>query len=342
MNLVFAAIALAAAHAADPVDLTPTEITEAEAILDANYTPMPEGFAFDTFEVEGVGPLRWGEAGDPQAETTILFIPGFTGAIEYYSDLYVGWLERGYRVMAVDMPGQGGSVRREDHPNKPWAQDFSRYADAMAPFIRAASTTAAGRFFVVGESMGGHVLAKTAALHDGLGVDRFILQVPGLDIHIPDARALTIALSNVQTALGMGDAYVPGQGDWSYELYEKPGDSSCFVDAAKLNVGVALPALRPELRVGGATIGFVVGTLSSGAKLARSEARAISAPVTLITADDDRLVKNDRALTMCAETIADCTHVEIPSGHCIAFETKAAQAAFLEAVDGAIAATPRS
>lgn len=322
----------------EPVEISAEDRARAERILEERWTPLPENWVWRAHPLaDGSGALRWGYGGNLQADETILFIPGFTGVIEYYTEFAERWAADGYRVAMVDMPGQGGSVRGSRNYEKPWSNDFDDYGDVMARFIDATAEAFPGKLTVIGESMGGAVLANAAARHD-TAADRIVLHVPGLDINFgATPRWVGIVLAHSVAGLGGADAYVNGGADWSLDWYDAVEDTGCLVPPERINIGYALTALNPEWRVGDATFGLVAGMLASGGRLKRAEPPAIPQPVALITADNDLLVRNERAVELCeAGTLGDCRHIEIASGHCLAFENKPSQEEFYAAVERAI------
>lgn len=321
----------------EPVAVSDADRARAEQLLADLWEPLPENWEWRYFEIAPGGDLRWGVGGNPEAEETILFIPGFTGTIEYYTDFFARWAADGYRVVAVDMPGQGGSARNPAAYEKPWSNDLDDYGDVMAAFIDHIGETVPGNLTVIGESMAGGVLANAASRHD-LKAERIVLHVPGLDVNFGDMpRWAGKALAHGLAALGSANAYVNNGSDWSLDWYEEVEDSRCRVDPEKLNVAYALTALNPDWRVGDATFGLVAAMLASGGALEKKGAAAIPQPVTLITANNDLIVRNDRAVALCSpEGFGDCTHIEIESGHCLSFEDRETQERFYAAVETAI------
>jgi len=341
-----AAALLAAACGGEPeeyVVVQPTEAdrTRAREILAADYTPMPDGFEFREFEAPGVGPLRWGEiAGEPGAPT-LVYVPGFRGYIELYTEFLAYWAGRGYRTVIVDLPGQGGSVRREDDPQKPFTHDFDVYGKALADFLGHVAERSDTPITVIGSSFGGATLARAAVNHE-LPVAEIVLLVPAFDTPIPDTpQWLGKALVTLSSDLGKRDDYFPGMGPWSMTWYESPSDSGCNVPPERINLYEAYLVLHPELRMGGATYGYATGLWRSGAALQNTSA-SIPQPVTLITATEDRIVLNGRSIALCSQDgFGTCEHRPIETGHCIVYENEDDQQAFFDIVDEVVARSMR-
>ncbi|GIZ53361.1 alpha/beta fold hydrolase [Noviherbaspirillum aridicola] len=119
----------------------------------------------------------------------LLLIHGLAGQMRHYTYGVARRLAADYRVVAIDRPGSGYSVRGEETP-----ADLSTQAGAIAALI---DTLGLGRPLVVGHSLGGAIALTLALEHPG--------QVGGLALiapltHLPEGeqppaafRALTIA-----------------------------------------------------------------------------------------------------------------------------------------------------
>jgi lysophospholipase len=299
-------------------------VARSEAYLAANLAPLPEGWRWERRAVpEALGEdgfVRVGSAGRVGAPT-VLFVPGFTGTAEQYADYYADWRARGWRVVSLDLPGQGGSSRGPGNPELPWPADFGRYAAAVRTVLD--EEAAKGPLVVVGESFGGHVSLR--ALAEGAQADAAVLVVPALDANLDGRpRALTLAVAHGLTALGFGDAYVPETGPWQADWAPAAAGGftgSCGDRADRIYVQAALYALRPELRVSGPSWGWLAGMQASGAALARPGALdAVTIPVRMVQSADDRIIENGRASEAC-ENMADCElMVWDDTSHCLGVE----------------------
>ena len=312
---------------------SPAELAEGEAYLAANLTPLPEGWRWRRRDVPGgyvrtgeAGPLGRGEGGAP----TVLFVPGFTGTAEQYADYYDAWRARGWRVVSLDLPGQGGSMRRPHVPGRwgnpelPWSDDFGAYADAIAPVL--AEEAARGPLVVVGESFGGHVVLR--ALAEGAPADAAVLVVPALDAETPGVpRPLALGVAHAAKALGFGGAYAAGTGPWAPGAGLGDGEvGRCGDRTDRLGIQSALYAREPSLRVSGPSWGWLAGLQASGARLARPSAMAnVTLPVFMVQSGQDQVVRNGRAAAAC-EAMADCERmVWDDTSHCLGVEEQAVQ-----------------
>ena len=299
----------------------PTRVGEADraradAVLAANLAPLPAGWRWRERAVPG-GFVRTGEAG-PEGAPTVLYVPGFTGAAEQYADYYAAWRARGWRVVSLDLPGQGGSVRRRGNPEKPWSDDFGDYAAAIAPVF--AEEAAKGPLVVVGESFGGHVVLR--ALAEGAAADAAVLVVPALDAETGDVpRPLALGAAHAARALGFGDAYAAGMGPWTPAWLDGEPDGVCGDRLDRLDNHTAFYVRHPEMRVSGPSWGWLAGLQASGARLARPGALdAVTVPVLMVQSGQDRLVRNARGATACSN-MADCRLlVWDDTSHCLGVE----------------------
>ena len=314
------------------------ELAEGDAYLAANLTPLPDGWRWARREVPG-GFVRTGEAGERGAPG-VLFVPGFTGTAEQYADYYHAWRARGWRVVSLDLPGQGGSVRRADNPELPWSDDFGRYADAIAPVL--AEEAARGPLVVVGESFGGHVVLR--ALAEGARADAAVLVVPALDAVTNDVpRPLALGVAHAARALGFGGAYAAGTGPWApgAGLIGEVGDGEvgrCGDRMDRLGVQAALYAREPSLRVSGPSWGWLAGLQASGARLAKPRAVAdVRVPVFMVQSGQDQVVRNGRAAAAC-DAMADCERmVWDDTSHCLGVEEQEIQDRLHGVIERAVA-----
>ena len=314
---------------------TPDELARAEAYLAANLAPLPDRWRWRDRAVPG-GFVRTGEAGERGAPT-VLFVPGFTGTAEQYADYYAAWTARGWRVVALDLPGQGGSMRRPHvpgewgNPELPWSDDFGAYAEAIAPVL--AEEAARGPLVVVGESFGGHVVLRALAEAEEHLADAAVLVVPALDAETNDVpRALALGTAHAARALGFGGAYAAGTGPWApgagiaaaADGAEGPG--RCGDRADRLGLQSALYAREPGLRVSGPSWGWLAGLQASGARLARpGVAGRVRLPVFMVQSGQDRVVRNGRASAAC-DAMADCERmVWDDTSHCLGVEEQEIQ-----------------
>ena len=324
-----------------PYEASEAQLAEGDAYLAVNLAPLPDGWTWARRAVPG-GYVRTGEAGVPGAPT-VLFVPGFTGTAEQYADYYAAWRARGWRVVSLDLPGQGGSMRRPHvpgewgNPELPWSDDFGAYADAIAPVLT--EEAARGPLVVVGESFGGHVVLR--ALAEGAHADAAVLVVPALDAETNDVpRALALGVAHTAKALGFGGAYAAGTGPWAPGAGLGDGKvGRCGDRMDRLGVQAALYAREPSLRVSGPNWGWLAGLQASGARLAKPDAMAsVTLPVLMVQSGQDQVVRNERAAAACAAMSACMRMVWDDTSHCLGVEEQEIQDRLHGVIERAVAA----
>ncbi|MEO1043128.1 MAG: alpha/beta fold hydrolase [Pseudomonadota bacterium] len=328
-SLLTAAALLAACGGGEPYEpapsraVTPEEIVEAKAYLEANFTPLPEGWAFSWITFDDDKPLRVGHAVPESPKATVLFVPGYTSSPELASDFMARWFELGFEVSSVDMPGQGGSVRRDDDYQKTYTGDFHLYGRALgAAFDHIRATRSSdGPLIVAGDSFGGHVLLRAAADGELEGADALFPLVPGLSANlgwVPE----WLALRSIRSAIKKGSptAYLEGEGPWDPDAwgpdaYEFCGDNR--LDRVLKNQSLFIT--QPELRVGGVSNEYALGFTESGNELEKNKAlAALNIPVTMITVGREKVVTTKDPENLCTRGMANCELVHIPEAdHCL-------------------------
>ncbi|HJQ46259.1 MAG TPA: alpha/beta hydrolase [Amycolatopsis sp.] len=90
----------------------------------------------------------------PEAHTTVLLVPGFTGSKEDFAPILDGIAEAGFRALAIDLPGQFES---------PGPADESAYLPAPLGKVVATLAESLGSVQLLGHSYGG-LVARAAVL----------------------------------------------------------------------------------------------------------------------------------------------------------------------------------
>ena len=303
--------------------VTPEEIAEAKAYLDANFTPLPEGWNFSWISFDGDKSLRVGHAAPEEPKATVLFVPGYTSSPELASDFMARWFAMGFEVASVDMPGQGGSVRREDDYQKTYTGDFYLYGRALgAAFDHIkANRQSDGPLIVAGDSFGGHVLLRAAADGELEGADGLFPLVPGLSAYlgwVPEWLALSTIRSAAKKA-GL-EAYLDGEGPWNPDSWGPEAYEFCGrgrLDRVLKNQ--SLFVIQPELRVGGVSHEYAIGFTESGNELTKNKAlQSLDIPVSMVTAGREKIVQTKDAERLCQRGMQACELLHIPEAdHCL-------------------------
>ncbi|MEM6746677.1 MAG: alpha/beta hydrolase [Pseudomonadota bacterium] len=302
---------------------TPQEVAEAQAYLDEHDVPLPEAWAFERFTMSDGAFIRVGHAVPDEPTATLLFVPSYTSSQELVSELLSDWFAMGFEVTAMDLPGQGGSIRRADDHQKTYTGDWSYYGRSVsevATYI-AATRKSAGPFIIIGESMGGHSVIRAA--HDGglKEADALVPLVPAILPNTHNRPPLWFMRweSRRQVRAGRGTEYALTQGPWYPGEQANAPETLCGREENRFFKNEALFRTRPDLRVGGSTNEYLYGLFQSADEMEESETLAgLEIPITLITAGDEIYVQTEIAQEICTEVMNTCQLVHIPKAtHCL-------------------------
>ncbi len=266
----------------------------------------------------------------------MLIGPGRTEPIAKYDEAARDLIARGFVVQGFDWRGQGLSDRPVGHPQKGHVDDIGAYADDLAAVLADLVATAppVRPLILLAHSTGG--LATLTYLLDrpagGLAVDGVALSAPLLGLGGGRLFAGAIATAaRLATAVGLSKRYAIGQGDWRRETFD---GNRVTRDRRRFEAAQDLFAERPELRVGGATWGWIAAAVRGCARLADPAAPPrISIPLLFGIAGADRIV-SPPATRRFADRAGDATVLDLPdSRHEILQEIDADRTRFLDAVD---------
>ncbi|GGY50429.1 alpha/beta hydrolase [Parvularcula lutaonensis] len=306
-----------------PREPTREEIARAEAFL-ATQTPLPPGWSFETIPFEGDAFLRVGMASPEKPRATILFVPGYTSSPELASDFLARWYDLGFEVASVDLPGQGGSVRREDDYQKTYTGDFGFYGrsvDAATAYV-ASKRRSDGPLIVAGDSFGGHSLLRAAADGGLEEADGLLPIVPAVEPVLEAPKWLVKFFVGRDVRAGRGAEYLPGAGRWSPDAWKEFNWEYCGDREDRNFKNTAIQILRPEMRVGGASKEWGLGMVRSGEQMLKDpDLKAWSKPVQMVTAGKDVIVRNEAAERLCERGMKSCELTRIEEAtHCVYLE----------------------
>jgi lysophospholipase len=309
---------------------TEEERARAEAFLEANNTPLPANWQFERIGFAGDLHLRVGHAPRADGRATLLFVPGYTSSPELASDFLARWHELGFEVASVDLPGQGGSVRRDDDPHKTYSGDYGLYGEAVSTALSRLLNVrqSEGPVIVAGDSLGGHAVLRAAA--DG-GLSRADALFPLVPAVLPETGAIPLpvakAFAGLAILMGAGDAYMDGSGPWRPGQFRAEDYAFCGDREDRNFKNAALMTLREDLRVGGITNAFAHGMVTSGEEMLTSTAlRRFDKPVAMLIAGREVIVRNDAAARLCRYNMPNCRLTEIEEAtHCLYLEDQPTQ-----------------
>ncbi len=303
-------------------ELSAEQRARAAEYLDGKVTPAPSGWTFETFTPEQGVILRTGSVDAPNAKGTVVLVPGFTGTIEMSMETISQFNRSGFRVAAIEYRGQGKSYRPLSNPEKGYVEDFAVLASDVAKFARKIKRDGEPLFFF-SISKGAHITMRMAA-EQGVDASAFALVVPMIQINSGEINYTTLSkVAHALSAIGLGEMYAPGSAQWPPLPLVFGKANGCNSNPKTAQLQSAMFALDESLRTRGVTIKWLKETTSSTQKLLDPEfMKALTQPVKVFTAGDDRLVRTDIATEFCA-SLANCsvTHFE-EARHCINRESQ--------------------
>ena len=267
--------------------------------------------------------IHVGQSGNREtAKATLLFVPGYTSAIDFYGDQYDMLTARGFHLVAMDLRGQGRSGRhRESHPQKMYVKDFSVYGDDIAQVITALDLAGGKPLVLMGMSLGGAAVTRAAQDHD-TGAEALLLLAPAYRPFTPpydfEQGKRIVALGRM---FGKSERYLAGQTDWVPDGLDMTVPTDCGRYPPRLYTRDAMYMREPSLMVGGMTFSLLGEMLENGEIVTQPDRlAAMDMPVTIVLPERDVIVDSTIAEAAC-NGMADCKATEIPeSGHCLTLE----------------------
>jgi lysophospholipase len=267
-----------------------------------------------------------------RARGSVVLSGGRTEPIEKYYETIGEFLDRGFVVLAHDWRGQGLSKRDLADALKGHAHGYKAFLDDFRALLAAYRARLPRPWVAVGHSMGGALTLLALAQ----GEDRFagaILSAPMLGVRTGKIGAFTARLlTRVNLLAGGARRYVMGEPGKPF-ADEFEGNLLTH-DRVRFARTCGLVAAEPRLALGAPTWGWLDFALRTSDYLAKPERlRAITIPVIIVTAGDDRLVDN-AAQAAAARQLPQGKLITIPGAfHEILMETDHMRNIFQRAFD---------
>lgn len=262
-------------------------------------------YALPSLSMAKAARLRYAIFEPPQPpQATILVALGRREFIEKkYAELGREFLERNFRVIIFEWRGQGlsdrflsGAARQRDH-----ITDFTLHLDDLTAFYNdVVKPNQRGRLWVLGHSMGGHLILRWLAERQKTGIQGAVLTAPMLALGPRFAHGIALGASHVAVQLGFGEHYGPGQnnyGESDKTFIDNPLSSS----PERFALMERFFSAYPDMEVGGVTYGWLYAAMKSMRdERSVSYFKDVMLPILTLTGDRDRVTpvkENSRYLS---------------------------------------------
>jgi len=236
--------------------------------LEQRFLP-PEGWAWGLIRIGDEPPIRYGVAAPPvRPRGDVLIACGYGESAEAWFETARALVAQGYAVWIVDGAGQGGSGRYARPRDLGHVSDLDVQAKAMT-----AMTAVIGRPAVlVAQSTAAP--SALAALLSGMSVRAAVLSAPVLDAAQPPLQgAAALPAAGTLAALRLGWLRASGQTTW---LRADP------LPKGRAGVVPAWQAANPDLRMGGASFGYLDAFRRQTETLAPERLATINTPLIIL------------------------------------------------------------
>jgi lysophospholipase len=273
-------------------------------------------------------PIRYVVLGRAHERAALVISSGRTETYLDYAELAYDLRNVGVSIYILDHRGQGFSGRMLDDPQRGYVYDFSDYVADFGTFMDdVVAATPHGRVLGLAHSMGGAILASYLEQQPGR-FDAVVLVSPMMEINAGWlSEGAAWAAAEAATAVGLGDHYAIGKGPFDLHAANDLSHSD-----TRYGITRGFTVDHPEVTLGGPTYRWIEQAVE-GERAARGDAAAqIDAPVLLLQAGADSVVKPDGQATFCGNA-PDCTLVTIDgSGHSMLQENDALRGQTLDAM----------
>jgi lysophospholipase len=216
---------------------------------------------------------------------TVVLMPGRTEYIEKYGRAAADLVARGWSVISVDWRGQGLADRALADTMVGHVQHFDQFQhdlDALLACARAEGMP--GPLMLMAHSMGGCIGLR--ALYRDLGFRAAAFSAPMWGILIAAwLRPVAEIISTLAGPFGQAHRYAPGTGAKTYVAEAGFEGNVLTKDRAMWEYMKAQVAARPELALGGPSIGWLRAALTECAALTLLPAPNLPAICALGTAE---------------------------------------------------------
>ena len=268
-----------------------------------NNSYLPKTGAIDYITVADGTRIRFGffpATGVKKA--TLLHVSGHREFIEKQTGFIEDLQCQGFDVFAYDHRGQGGSDRKLKNRNKSHNPDFGMIVEDMHEVVsRLIKPESLDKpLYLTAHSMGTQFAFRY--LHDHPSVfDRVVLMAPFTNFNIGNQiyTLLTKIYAHLANFLGFSDFFAPGQAHNRGMINLDEAFGCLTHDQDRFDWAEHALDAKPELFIGGVTIGWLIGVMKS-MRLLQSPGYVdiIETPVLVLLAKDDQVVDNDMTIKL--------------------------------------------
>lgn len=271
------------------------------ALVSTDDNPAPPGAVEqDVQAADGVRlrTVRWASSSNRRG--TVAIFGGRGEFIEKYFEVARDLISRGFAVAILDWRGQGGSERPLRNARKGHVDDFLYYGRDLDAFVDSIlAPHCPSPWFGLAHSMGGTILLMVDEA-GRLPFKRLVLTSPMIAVKGVSHRTTVRLLLEMLDAVGMGAAFLPGEG--SGNLWSAPFEGNVFTtDPARFARIAKLEGAAPELGLGGPTIGWAHAAFRLMRRFEEPNfPRRLATPTLIVASGADRIVETSAAESFAA------------------------------------------
>jgi lysophospholipase len=290
-----------------------TVSTDAVALLAEPRFQTPPGWQWGHFENADHASIRYGFAKAAEPKAVVVFVTGYTGAAEEFFESITDLLRHGYDVWEMDWRGNGGSQRYLSNHDKVHSLGANHDAGDLYQFVSTIVSNPEGKpVFLIAHSYGGLVSLEFLHEHPDI-VQKAVLSSPAYSF--PKAPSWMVnGLASSMCALGFGKDYAIDQADYPHLEPKLLAPYLHTHDPERLRVPDAIFQTHPDLRVGGATWGFIAQFTSAVNHLTDSTyLNNIKTPILICSGTSDK-ISDPAAHARAAKLLPNAELFTVPDG----------------------------
>ena len=281
------------------------------------------------FEYRGAR-IRYGWMRSDQGRGIAILLPGRTEFLEKYEETGEELASRGFDVLCLDWRGQGLSTRPLANRHKGHIDSYDTYVDDLIALLAHTGVhDSDAPKVMLAHSMAGLTALMFCARAPG-GVSHVVCTGPmwGIPPRVPDV--LMHWGARCVCAIGFGERYVSAGDYGAHSVQFEP--NIVTTDRRRWQRACDYVADNPALALGGFTWSWLAASLS-GMRRVRRLAPRITTPWLIVRAGADKVIDNERVLSVAASMACAVVHTIPGAEHEILMEADAFRASFWQAVD---------